>query len=191
MPDRIFAFLDTETTGLHRRRRPWEIAVIRRTLDDGEVIDQTRLHVCVDVADLDLAAADPAGLTISGFHRRHPQIRERRAHFPRVLTADAIAAVVDEWTADATIVGVRPRFDTECLTDLLARHGRTPHWIDEPGDVVDLAQAAVRDLGLDPESDHDSLSRQCGVKPPGAEARHTALGDARWAMRWYDALSAP
>jgi DNA polymerase III epsilon subunit-like protein len=189
MSDRSYVFLDTETTGLHRTRRPWEVALIRRTLSNGLVAEQTRLHVCVDIADLDLASADPVGLNISGFHRRHPQIRERRAHFPRVLRADAVAAVVDEWTTDATIVGVRPRFDTECLAALFGRHRRTPHWQDDPVDVVELAVAAIRNLGLDPERDHDTLSRQCGVKPPSGSARHTALGDARWAMRWFDSLA--
>ena len=34
----------------------------------------------------------------------------------------------------------------------------------------------------------DDLSRACGVDPARPEERHTALGDARWAMRLYDAI---
>lgn len=34
----------------------------------------------------------------------------------------------------------------------------------------------------------DELSRLCGVEPSGEHERHTALGDARWAMRRYDAI---
>jgi hypothetical protein len=44
---------------------------------------------------------------------------------------------------------------------------------------------------VDPPSlpwDSDALSRLCGVDPPGEVERHTALGDARWAMRLYDAI---
>jgi hypothetical protein len=182
MSDRTLVFLDTETTGLHRGRRPWEIAIIRRTAST-----QTRLHLCVDVDDLDLASADPAGLQISGFHKRHPQVRQRPLHIPRVYRAEMAAALVDEWTVGATIIGVLPVFDTECLTDMFDRHAMTPRWRDAI-DVTRLATAAVRDSGVEPDRNHGDLSRQCGVKPPSGAARHTALGDARWAMRWYDAL---
>ena len=34
----------------------------------------------------------------------------------------------------------------------------------------------------------DSLSRACGVEPPSEEERHTAMGDACWAMRLYDRI---
>lgn len=175
-------FLDTETTGLHRARRPWEIAIIRRAGDQ-----QTKLHICVDMADLDLVSADPAGLAVSGFHKRHPQARPHRTHFPRVLPAADAARLVLDWTAGATVVGVVPEFDTECLAGMLGRHGLAPAW-ESTVDVLPLAVAAVRELGLDPEPHHEDLSRQCGVKPPGGAERHTAVGDARWAMRWYDAL---
>ena len=104
---------------------PWDrvdvYAALRRHADE-----QTKLHVCVDLEDLDLCTADPAGLAISGFHKRHPQARERPLHIPRVYRARDAARLVDQWTDGATIVGVVPRFDTECLTDMLARHGLTP-----------------------------------------------------------------
>ena len=175
-------FLDTETTGLHRARRPWEIAIIRRS---GE--EQTRLHICVDLADLELSSADPAGLAVGGFHRRHPQARPHRTHFPRVHPAADAARLVLDWTAGATVVGVVPEFDLECLAAMLGRHDISPDWMDSV-DVVPLAVRAVRELGLEPDPHHEDLSRQCGVRPPGLGERHTALGDARWAMRWYDAL---
>lgn len=182
---RTLVFLDTETTGLHRTRRPWEIAIIRRSEDE-----QTKLHICVDLADLDLDAAEPAGLAISGFHKRHPQARQRPARFPRVCPAAEAAALVHEWTFDAVIVGVVPVFDTECLTEMLARHGFSPRWQDTV-DVVPLAVSTVTRQGREPEPHFEDLSRQCGVKPPGLGGRHTAVGDARWAMRWYDALTPP
>ena len=149
--------------------------------------EQTRLHICVDLADLELSAADPAGLAVSGFHRRHPQARPHRTHFPRVYPAADAARLVLDWTAGATVVGVVPEFDLECLSAMLGRQGLSPQWADTV-DVVPLAERAVRLLGLDPERHHEDLSRQCGVKPPGLGDRHTALGDARWAKRWYDAL---
>lgn len=59
---RPLVFLDTETTGLHTDRQPWEIALIRRD-DTGD----TRTVLYVDLADLDLDAAEPAGLRVSRF----------------------------------------------------------------------------------------------------------------------------
>jgi DNA polymerase III epsilon subunit-like protein len=182
---RPLVFLDTETTGLHRGRRPWEIALIRRTESS-----QTRLLLCVDIDDIDLASADPVGLKISGFHKRHPQARERPLQFPRVYRSNQAAALVQRWTAGATIIGVVPRFDTECLAEMFARHGLDTHWHPDLVDVVGLGAAVVRVSGREPESDVAGLSKQCGVRPPTAAQRHTALGDARWAMRWYDKLAA-
>lgn len=183
-PGRPVVFLDTETTGLHRGRRPWEIAIIRR-----DEAGQSRLLLCVDINDLDLSCADPIGLKISGFHRRHPQARLRPRYFPRVCRANEAATIVQQWTAGATIVGVVPKFDTECLAAMLARHDLEPSWQPNLVDVIALAKAAVKASGRQPEPDFASLSRQCGVKPPTPAQRHTALADARWAMRWYDKLA--
>lgn len=177
-------FLDTETTGLHRERQPWEIAIIRRT-DEG----QRQLHLCIDVQDLDLDSADPAGLEISGFHKRHPQVRLRPLQFPRVFRAAEAVSLIEEWTSGATIVGVIPAFDTECLTQMFASHGVSPTWNQDLFDVVTATAARIRDRGLMPDADYSNLSLQFGVKTPSAGQRHTALGDAQWAMRWYDRLS--
>ncbi|MGA5545772.1 hypothetical protein ACPCIR_28350 [Mycobacterium sp. NPDC051198] len=183
-PVHPLAFLDTETTGLHRGRRPWEIAIIRR-VDDVHA----RLLLCVDIEDLDLEHADPLGLKISGFHKRHPQVRLRPRHYPRVYRASEAAALVQQWTAGATIIGVVPRFDTECLAEMFVRHNLEPSWQSDPVDVIALAKAAVEKNGQQPDPDFINLSMQCGVKPPTPTQRHTALGDARWAMRWYDKLT--
>ncbi|WP_078312013.1 MULTISPECIES: hypothetical protein [unclassified Mycobacterium] len=183
-PSTPLVFLDTETTGLHRERQPWEVAIIRRT-EAG----QRQLHLCVDVQDLDLESADPAGLEISGFHKRHPQVRLRPLQFPRVLRAAEAVSLVEEWTAGATIVGVIPQFDAECLTRMFLAHGVSPAWNPALVDVVAVTAARIRERGLIPDADYSNLSLQFGVKTPSAGQRHTALGDARWAMRWYDRLS--
>ncbi|SEB12491.1 MULTISPECIES: exonuclease domain-containing protein [unclassified Mycobacterium] len=177
-------FLDTETTGLHADRQPWEIAMLRRD-DAGE----SRIVLYIDLADLDLDAAEPAGLRISRFSSRHPQVVYGPIHLPSVHREQEAAEIVREWTMDATIVGVVPSFDTQCLCAMLARHQLTPGWSPKLVDVISLAARYVLDYGRTPERDSTQLSRQCGVRPPGAGLRHTALGDARWAMRWYDQLS--
>ncbi|GJJ17509.1 hypothetical protein [Mycolicibacterium mageritense] len=182
---RPLVFLDTETTGLHTDRQPWEIALIRRD-DTGD----TRTVLYIDLADLDLDAAEPAGLRVSRFSSRHPQVVYGSIHLPSVYRERDAAAIVREWTSGATIVGVVPSFDTFCLTRMLARHRLTPQWCPDVIDVVPMAARIIRKYGRTPETDCARLSQQCGVRPPGAGHRHTALGDARWAMRWYDNLDA-
>lgn len=105
-------FLDTETTGVHRERRAWEIAMIRRE-DDVEYT----LTIYVSQDDLDLDHADPVGLAIGRFQQRHPGIAGNpRCGSDEILCSEAQAArIVAQWTARATIFGVVPHFDTECL----------------------------------------------------------------------------
>lgn len=55
-------------------------------------------------------------------------------------------------------------------------------------EVEQVRQEVIPGL-LTPPWRSDDLSRACGVEPPSEEDRHTALGDARWAMRWYDAMT--
>jgi hypothetical protein len=50
-----------------------------------------------------------------------------------------------------------------------------------------LARERSTDLAAPPWRSEE-LSRAVGVDPPEAAERHTALGDARWAMRLYDVV---
>jgi hypothetical protein len=91
------------------------------------------------------------------------------------------------------------------LDRLLRSHGLIPAWHYHLIDVEALAvgylygrdreKEAQDDLGdwqamgVPLPWDSDDLSRACGVEPPGEHERHTALGDARWAMRLYDAIT--
>lgn len=206
-------FLDTETTGLHHDRRPWEIALIRRE-PNGEM---TALHVFV--SDVDLSSAELMGLNVGHFYDNHPTFR---TDFPRQLPAgdeqlqigpvawlatEAKAAVlVERMTRGATIVGNNPGFDVEVLAAMFRRHKLCPAWHYHPIDVVSQALGflsvlnlkAIGDLlapelveDLTPPLRSDKLSRLCGVEPPEGEERHTAIGDARWVQRWYDHLCNP
>lgn len=63
-----------------------------------------------------------------------------------------------------------------------------------PSTLITLPDAEVQVGGFDPAIltppwRSDDLARAGGVEPPSEEDRHTALGDARWAMRWYDTLT--
>ncbi|MFF1531468.1 hypothetical protein [Cellulomonas sp. NPDC058312] len=215
MPNPPIVFLDTETTGLHADRRPWEIAMIRR--EHG----QEDRSITIQISDVDLSTAELIGLNIGRFYERHHQYVMPDVARPqdfRAVYEPAAAGYVEAWTRGAHIVGLVPNFDTECLAAMLRRHNLSPAWhyhlIDvETMTVGWLAQArrseeiflhnATPDLrehrgtgfvdrytaAMQLPWSSEAMSRWCDVEPPTEEERHTAMGDARWAQRWYDALT--
>ncbi len=180
-------FLDTETTGLHRTRRAWEISMIRRIHGGGD----STLTIYVHLDDLDLKHAQPAGLAIGRFEQRHPALGAPLSDNELLLSEHDAVALVDDWTAGAEIYGVRPSFDTETLTPALARHGRHPRWWRDPIDITRLAWGWVLAHGQPAHRHPEALSKQCSVPVPSDELRHTAYGDADWVKRWYDTLHEP
>ncbi|WP_280224984.1 hypothetical protein [Nocardia farcinica] len=202
-------FLDTETTGLHADRRPWEIAMIRREGD-------RQRSLTIYVSDVDLSSAELIGLRVGGFHDRHPMYRKEAGGAFDIDTEsdDTVdpwaaddqlgidhclhleqhaAAVVERWTRGAHIVGAVPNFDTECLSAMLRRHGLCPAWHHHLIDVEALAVGYLhgsRQVGrVSLPWKSDAVSTFLGVKPPSEDERHTAMGDARWAMRLYDHIT--
>src|SRR5215207_2364545 len=197
---RPLVFLDTETTSLGPKREAWEVAMIRRA-DGGQG------GTSFFISDLHLEKADPMSLKIGGFYDRHPR---SKLFTPADLGNDQslpegvkyswdAAEVIEQWTRNAIIVGAVPNFDTEVLGRLLRRNGYLPAWHYHLIDVENLALGWLisRDpqggyqKWLDRSYDSDDLSRSWGGEPPSEEERHTALGDARWAQRWYDAITDP
>ncbi len=189
-------FLDIETTGLHVDRRPWEIAIIRRDVDTIDIA------TTIQVSDVDLSGAELKGLQIGRFHDRHLYYgdadadRHEKDDTHLFLTEAKAAREVELLTRDAHIVGAVPNFDTECLSATLRRHGLCPAWHYHLIDVEALAMGWLH--GWDRQTEErfaptlpwksDEISRAVGVEPPAEEERHTAMGDARWAMRLYDRI---
>lgn len=201
-------FIDTETTGVHPDRRVWEVAIIRRD-ENGQ---QERVW---QVSDVDLSNADPFGLNVGRFYDRHGLYgNESQVD----LVPEKVAArFVEEATRGAHLVGAVPDFDARTLDPMLRRHGLIPAWHYHLIDVEAMAVGWLRaqgygtctcgaydrgEVGHPAEADckifypvtdlpwkSNDLSHACGVEPPTSNERHTALGDARWAMRWYDAMT--
>ncbi|MEV6219836.1 hypothetical protein [Nocardia sp. NPDC051833] len=207
-------FLDTETDGVHPDRKVWEIAMIRRD-EQGE--RETSFFVDIDLTTADPFGLKvgryydrhPMGRYLSGVDSQPPRHRESQT-----LYEASAALTVARWTHGAHIVGAVPNFDTEVLAMLLRRNGHLPAWhyhlidienlavgylagqrvagvFDQPADPEPLAVRARR-LGsiaaINPPWKSDDLSDLIGVEPPSEAERHTALGDARWAMRVYDKI---
>jgi hypothetical protein len=180
-------FLDTETDGIHPGRKPWEVAIIRRNPDGQQVV----MHTFVQIG---LSTADPFGLSVGRFYDRHPagrQLTGRDSHGrPGVQSEADVAFAVATITHGAHLVGAVPNFDSEVLDRLLREHDLIPAWHYHLIDVETLAVGylAAKGAPMAPPWKSDDLSRAVGVEPPSEEERHTAIGDARWAMRLYDAI---
>lgn len=197
-------FLDTETTGVHPDRQVWEVGMIRR--------DETGEHVRSFFVAVSLTHADPFGLNVGRFYERHPLgigIASNPADSgvyqlktgPSYLSQEDAASAVVRWTHGAHIVGAVPNFDTEVLDHLLRAYGLIPSWHYHLVDVEALAVGFLHSqavefpggkaadfvkTGLPWKS--DALTAALGLDPVPDDERHTALGDARWAMRIYDAI---
>lgn len=188
-------FIDTETDGVHPTRKVWEVAMIRRETDGTE----NEIDFFVEI---DLSTADPFGLKVGRFHDRHPLGRylagkgvvmpEPYNDGDEYLSAAEAARMVARYTHGAHLVGAVPNFDAEVLARLLRDEFLAPAWHYHLIDVEAMAVGALvssrlrTDVPLPWKS--DDLSRDLGVEPPSEDERHTALGDARWAMRLYDRI---
>jgi hypothetical protein len=177
-------FADSETDGIHPDRKPWEIAFIRR--------DETGEHELSFFLDIDLRTADPFGLRVGGFYDRHPLGRSISGSRPSggqsLCTLDEAALLVANWTHGAHIIGAVPNFDTHVFDRLLRDHGLIPSHHYHLVDVENLAVGYLAGQGnpIQPPWKSDALSEALGLDPIPEEERHTALGDARFAMRIYD-----
>jgi DNA polymerase III epsilon subunit-like protein len=201
MSARIVA-IDTETTSLRADRRAWEIGIIARVPvvvkhpdgpDTYETEDREH-HWFIDADHLDLGGADLMSLKIGRFFDRHPQHRlDREFSYSDVEDEGDTLREVEAITRGAHLVGAVVSFDAEVLGNRMREHGICPSWhyhlIDVEALAVGYLAAGSRHpaQSLTPPWKSDDLSRLLGVTV-SEEDRHTALGDAKWAMRIYDAV---
>lgn len=197
-------FIDTETTGLDPDRHAiWEVALI--TPDGNEHVWQFPVdEMSADPFALDIGRywdrrwSDdndvPVLTAIYGAHER----RSRRKNFPdegRAIRPSRVwAQHFRDLTAGCHLAGAVVSFDEERLRRLLRSLGVLPRWHYHLIDVEALAvgylmREPVR-AGFDGSMlpwKSDELSAELDVTV-SEEDRHTALGDAKWAMRVYDAV---
>jgi hypothetical protein len=179
-------FIDTETTSLRPDRRAWEVGLILRR--PGQP-DHERSWF-VEAGDLDLGNADLGSLRIGRFFDRHPHYRACRE--PRVCPREYdVLREVEALTRGAHLVGAVPSFDTDVLGARMRAHGICPAWHYHVQDFETLIAGYLAGQGKPVPPlpwRSDDLSRLIAVEPPGDDERHTALGDARWAVRVWDAV---
>lgn len=196
--------VDTETTGRTPGLcMPWEIAFIRR--DRAGVERETRF--CVDISESH-PDPDPEALAIGRYWERHPAgIAERagsgiRPNGRDYVTPAQAARRVHKWTSGAVLVGCTVSFDAAVFAWLLHDHGNLePKWDYHILDATTYAAGYLRgraqslpahaaelvDPGPPPYKSN-RIAERLGITQPAEEA-HTALGDARRALRMFLAVS--
>jgi DNA polymerase III epsilon subunit-like protein len=211
-------FLDTETVGLDTDRHDvWEIGLIVREL--GAPPEHDLEYLWQVWPDLSHLGTDAGGLRVSRFYEREQVSRYGREALALVepllepgdfspYTHGYVAGEVARLLDGAHVVGAVPDFDARALRRFLRKHGHalTAHYhlIDIEALAVGYLQGVATgkcDPSIDDRDDFlptvastlpwdsEVLSAACGVKPPSAEDRHTALGDARWVRDLYDAIT--
>jgi DNA polymerase III epsilon subunit-like protein len=184
-------FLDTETTGLDPDGHEiWEVALIlRHDLDQPREKDEEILLRWM----LDLSTADPTALRLNGFYDRITDFDDGA-----VPTNDCDASeIIATQTAGAHLVGAVPDFDSTRLDAMLRTHGWAPAWHYHLIDVEALAIGFLYGRFPDGRLDNfdllpwrsETISQLLDVQPPKGAARHSAMGDARWARDLYDAVT--
>lgn len=193
------AFLDTETTGLDPAQHAiWEIAIIRRDLDK-RFESRALWHL-----NPETRYADPKALEIGRYHERHV-LHELRPDWEAAYYSEytysggpgeerEVSQVVDSLATMLTgchLVGAVPSFDDAFLKALFRQFGVRSTWHYHLIDVEALAVGYLCARDGNPPAlpwNSDELSRAVGVEPD-EKARHTALGDARWARAIFDAVT--
>lgn len=210
-PTRL-AFVDTETTGLSHLARPWEIAVIIR--EPGKQDAEHLLQVEYTPQTLP-DGTEPVALQIGGWNDRFWNGGEDRdgvhgwPYRERLIDQGVDTAAGPEWSiarslhqllAGAVLIGVGVHYDAAVVSRMLLRHGLPEQpWHYDIRDLKTMSRGYLRGLlhvaggSSQQPNDYqwassDQLATWVGVTPPTEDERHTALGDARWAVRWWDAL---
>lgn len=186
------AIVDTETTGLDPQvHRIWEVALILAIHEPTKLVVEDAHRWFVELPPLALARAEPTALRINHFHARTGELQAADWTPP-----DVFAPYFAWLTAERHLVGAVPSFDDRRLDDLLRAHGQSPAWHYHVIDVEALAAGYhARQAQLDQDDDPDPMFAAPPWRsedlinplttPPSEQERHTAMGDARWAMRTY------
>jgi oligoribonuclease (3'-5' exoribonuclease) len=181
----VILFVDTETLGLDPDLHAiWEVAAILYNPETDKVEDTQVWQL--GLTSEQMAQADPVALDICQFEKRRA---DSIMHTDPFEFAVEFAALASGYHLAGAVVS----FDEERLRRLLAQHGVDHTWHYHLIDVEALAIGYLNAREDPPDAatrlpwKSDSLSWALGVEPDEA-GRHTAMGDAKWALAIYRAV---
>lgn len=157
-----YAFVDVETDHLPPEHQPWEIAVIWR----GSEVDAWMEEV-IQIVNFDYTKVDDNAAAINGFHDRWMTLSIEGTN-PRFMTKHDAKIHLERILAGKRIVGSKPSFDQDALTNMGVAEVWEHHYRDVPSMFVGAYGYEVH--GLQGVLDELDIRN---------EAPHTALGDAR------------
>jgi hypothetical protein len=181
-------FLDTETTGLSVDDDVWEFAAVRREPDGTE----RELHLFLEHSAAKCMRLPESFL--ADHQRRFPASHTSKWH-PDVVSQRKAVELINEFLQGRPhIVGAVPSFDLPRIARLCGEwlgEEWSPPWHYHVIDVENVALGWLNGRGITtaPPYRSDDLAAACGVEPAAKDERHTAMGDVRWVMRWYDAMT--
>lgn len=202
----ILAVVDTETNALGDLAVPYEIAIVKRNLEEPSVPDGEYLFQVQYTTGGLPAGTDPESLNVGGWRDRVWGMggEQYRAHLDET-DPQVYVATGPEWTIarsvlrvldGVTLATVGP-FDLPVLRRMFLRHGLIRPdqdvWHYGTHDLKSQAYGYALARGYRPAlpMHSEELSNLLGVPPTPPAERHTALGDARWALRMWDAMYSP
>jgi DNA polymerase III epsilon subunit-like protein len=201
---RPVVILDTETSGLWPElgHEVWEVGAIEYSNGRREHMWRTEPH---------LATADPEALEVNQYHLRTMTMQHGPAGAHDLTAASrptskglywsdpaALAAELEAFLRDVTIVGAVPGFDERFLTPLLRWYRHEPTWHYRVRDIQSLtigylsalSHAGHIEAGEIPPLDAgtDDLAVALCIDPAGYD-RHSALGDCRLTAAMLDIVA--
>ena len=165
----VIAVVDVETTGLRADDQVWEVGLIVVQPDGKKAEYQWALEP-------DLSLADSTSLRMTHFY-------ERLDGLPAWSDPEAFAREFATLTANAVLLGACTNFDANHIERILRTHGWAPAWNYH---LLDIENIIAGWLGLEPPWNSTLIQEVMGIEVDERE-KHTALGDARWAWRLYEA----
>lgn len=182
-------FLDTETDGVRRGRRVWDVGLVKYDADGK------RKEWSLMVDDVDLSEAESSSLTIGHFRRRHPAAGGTPEANTLLLPEREVAKIVFTETFEAVIAGIVVNFDELALDNMLRRNGfcwtgwhhlvcvenqalgalrgHARHVPEIAAGYAELLTGAVAGRWKT-----DDIAAAYGIPALREEMRHTAYGDA-------------
>lgn len=202
-PVTTYAFVDTETTGLHPDlHEVWEFAAIKR---DAEGI-VSRLWFMLPLERFE--NADPFALNIGKFWERYKSrgtweefqidnfgvATSEKAPLPTngeyVDDPWVAARMIREFLHETVLVGNVISFDAERIGKFLRKWEQVPTWHYHILDIEPMIYGFAKAMGKTFSVPYKSseLTEWLEVPEPDGENRHTAMGDALWVMAQWDRL---